>query len=121
MFNSIEVATKDVKEIVKGSFPTYNKRKVFVRATTAVTITDLNWSGGTRSEYVATDLEGKRLGSLEKFNHIAPWENPAEGVELPVLEGTVVVRGGWFCGKESTLVIHVNPKDMPKYIAKEKK
>jgi hypothetical protein len=118
--HSIEIANwqkdRSISAIVKATFPSYKRRKVYIRATETVHIQDLNWSGGTRSEYHACTLDGRSLGSLDHYSQLAPWDNPAEGQQLPVPAGAVVVRGGYFCGKESLLAIHVNPTDMPKYL-----
>lgn len=102
--------------IVKATFPNYKRQKVYIRATESVTLSDLNWSGGTRSEYRACTLDGQQMGDTARFSQCAPWENPAEGLNVPVPAGHVVVRGGHFCGKESILTLHVNPTDMPKYL-----
>jgi len=113
----IEVQTKDVAQIIKATFPSYRKRKVYIRASETVSLQDLNWSGGTRSEYRACTLDGQSVGSLARFNAMAPWDSrQVEGVSLPLMAGAVVVRGGYFCGKESTITIHVHPADMPKYL-----
>jgi hypothetical protein len=118
--NAIEIKgwQKDagIAAIVRATFPAYKRKKVMVRASETVSIQDLNWSGGTRSQYRACTFDGRSLGSLDKYSALAPWDNPAEGQTLPVPAGAVVVRGGHFCGKESLLTIHVNPADMPKYL-----
>lgn len=115
--NSIELASKDVAQIIRATFPSYRKRKVRIVPSDSVTVYDLNWSGGTRNEYRACTLNGERLGSLARFNAMAPWDNrQIEGATLPIVQGAVVVEGGFFCGKESTLRIHVHPADMPKYL-----
>lgn len=116
---SIEMSPRDpaIAHIVRATFPKYRKRKVYLRAAETVTLQDLNWSGGTRSEYRACTLDGRSAGGSAEYSQLAPWNNPAEGVTLPIPQGMVCVRGGYFCGKESTLSILVNPADMPRYIA----
>jgi hypothetical protein len=117
MSNSVELSPKDVAQIIRATFPAYRKRKVWVRATESVTLLDLNWSGGTRSEYRACTLDGKALGNTDKYNAMAPWDaRQIEGVSLPIMPGACVVRGGHFCGKESVLTIYVHPSDMPRYL-----
>lgn len=123
MMNSIEITgwNKDatISAIVKATFPSYKRRKVYVRAAETVMLQDLNWSGGTRSEYRACTLDGgTTLGNSEKYSMIHPWDNKAEGASVPIPVGSVMVRGGFFCGKESLLCIYVNPADMPKYLTK---
>ena len=108
---------RGIAAIVKATFPSYKRKKVYVKASESVSIQDLNWSGGTRCEYRACTLDGLELGSLDRYSAMAPWNNPAEGQLLPVPIGACVVRGGYFCGKESLLTIHVNPADMPKYLS----
>lgn len=115
---SIELSSKDpgIVHIVKATFPAYRKRKVYLRASETVTLSDLNWSGGTRSEYRTCTLDGKPVNDSLKYSMLAPWDNPAEGKTLPIPQGFVCVRGGHFCGKELPLSIMVNPADMPKYL-----
>jgi hypothetical protein len=105
-----------IAAIVRATFPKYNKQKVYIEARETVTLHDLNWGGGTRNEYRACTLNGVATGNLARWNQVAPWNNTAEGMTVPVPAGVVVVRGGHFCGKESSLCIIVNPADMPKYL-----
>jgi hypothetical protein len=108
-----------IKAIVNATFPNYRRKKVVIWHTGSVTLTDLNWSGGTRKEYRACSREGNYVGSLDRFNAQAPWENKAEGKKIDIPQGTIVVEGGYFCGNESILYLHVNPQDLPKYIEAE--
>lgn len=112
----IKVASKDVKHIIAATFPKYRKRQVIIKATTSVTFSDLNWSGGTKSEYRACTIDGRPVEAKYDMSAPAPWNNPFEGktAELPV--GAVVVEGGYFCGKERMLYINVNPENMPKFL-----
>ena len=114
---SIEVKTKDVKDIVNATFPKYRKRMVRIYATTEVRFSDLNWSGGTRAEYRACTINGRPLSSAYDMSAPAPWANPFEGKTVGLPVGAVIVEGGHFCGKEATLRINVHPENMPKFIA----
>lgn len=105
----IKIKSKDVKAIIKATFPNYRKRDVYVKETDKVTLWDLNWSGGTRSEYRACTIEGKPLQNAVDMSLRAPWDNPYEGKEIKIPEGYVVVEGGHFCGKPRNLYINVNP------------
>jgi hypothetical protein len=106
-----------IAPIVRATFPDYRRQKVYVRAAETVTLTDLNWSGGTRSEYRACKTDGEFIGSTDRFHQYAPWDGrQVEGLAVPVPRGSIVVRGGHFCGKESVLCLHVNPADMPKLL-----
>lgn len=92
----------------------YRKLRVYVRASEFVTLMDLNWSGGTKSEYHTFQIDGaKPLGSTERYSRIHPANNYAEGVRVPIPRGAIVVETGFFCGKESTATIYINPADMP--------
>lgn len=116
MLNSIERPAKEFKGILYATAGKYKKRTVRVVATESVHISDLNWSGGTRSSYRACTLDGRPVGNLDKYHRPAPWNNPAEGQTLPTVPGTVVVEFGYFCGKESVATIYVHPSDMPKLL-----
>jgi hypothetical protein len=115
--NMINVATKDVSAIVRATFPSYRKRSVRVLASESVSLHGLNWSGGTRAEYRACSIDGQQ-SSRPDMSRDAPWENPFEGKVVPVPPGFCIVQGGFFCGKESILWIHINPSDMPKLLPK---
>lgn len=112
----IEAATKDVREIVKATFPDYKRKKVIIQASETVTFFDLNWSGGTKSEYRACTVEGRPLPSNYNMGGPAPWNNPFEGMTVNLPPGAVIVKGGYFCGKVSLLYIHVHPSNMPKLL-----
>jgi len=115
-YEPIAVKRNDVAPIVNGSFPQYRGRKYRIVASETVTLTDLNWSGGTRSQYRAVMLDGKPLGNADRFNQVAPWANPAEGITIPIPVGTCVVEHTMFCGKDLGIKVWVNPADMPKLL-----
>jgi hypothetical protein len=64
MANWTNVKRQDVAAIVNATFGDYRGRKIRVGAAEKVSICDLNWSGGTRSQYRACTLTGQRLGTL---------------------------------------------------------
>ncbi|NJO58781.1 MAG: hypothetical protein HC836_10665 [Richelia sp. RM2_1_2] len=112
MNTSIEIATREFP--LASSFPGYRKRKVRVVKTCHVSIQDLNWSGGTRSEYHAvTIIAGGnwRVVSLQSWNTSAPWNNLNEGSTVDLIPGCAMVRTGHFCGKESMLTLYIHPAD----------
>lgn len=114
--NSIEVKSKDVKDIIKATFPGNRKRKAYIVPTNSVRLSDLNWSGGTRAEYRACTLDGKSISSKVDMSMPAPWNNPYEGLEVEIPEGAAIVEGGYFCGKELAVRIHVRPDSVAKLI-----
>ena len=113
---SQKVPTKDVRAIVEATFPEYRKHNVIICPTTSVTMHDLNWSGGTKSTYRACTIDGKPVRSKVDTGIPAPWNNPYEGLTVDLPENVVIVKGGYFCGKTSTLCINVHPANMPRFI-----
>lgn len=108
-----------IAAIIQATFPNYRKQTVRIVARASVELQDLNWSGGTRSEYKACKVDGEFIGSTARFHQYAPWDaRQVEGLSVPIPQGAIVVRGGYFCGKESTITLHVNPADMPRLITK---
>jgi hypothetical protein len=115
--DSIAVKRADVAQVVSATFPEYRGRKIKVQAAADVMLHDLNWSGGSRSQYRTCTLEGRYIGGADKANARAPWDNQgAEGARVPIPAGAVVVRHSMFCGKDTGLTIYVNPADMPKLL-----
>lgn len=107
-----------IARIVRATFPDYKRKTVYLQPDTSVTLMDLNWSGGSRSQYRTCTIDGNPIGSADKYSAFAPWNNPAEGMTLPIPSGMVAVRGGHFCGKVSLLTLHINPENMPLYLPK---
>ena len=108
-----QIPSKQVKHLINATFPEYRKRTVFISASDKTTIRDVNWSGGTKSVYKACSLDGRPLKTTVNMGGPASWENPFEGLEINIPPGMVIVQGGHFCGKPSTLFITINPVDMP--------
>ena len=116
ILNAVPVARRDVEAIIRATFPEYRGRKIKVYATEKVSVHDLNWSGGSRSQYRACTLDGRTLGNLDRYNAMHPWSNPAEGATLPTMTGACVVCHTIFCGKDVGLRIAVHPSDLPKLL-----
>lgn len=116
MAKEIAVSRKDVAKLVDATFPEYKGRKFRIVASTTVCLQELNWSGGTKSQYRAASFEGDYLGSADKFSLLAPWANKAEGVVVPIPHGTVVVEHTIFTGRDLGLRIWVHPSDMPRFV-----
>ena len=100
-----------VAAIMRATFPNYRRKTVWLNPRGAVTLCDLNWSGGTRSEYRACTLGGSCLGGSGKYNAMAPWDNYAEGKTIEIPPGRCMVRAGFFCGKPSHATIYYNGSD----------
>lgn len=112
----VQVSKKDVLPIVRASFPEWNGRKIRVKASESVRLHDLNWSGGTRSQYRACTINGASIEAKRDLNAPAPWDNQYEGAKCDIPQGIAIVEHSFFCGKDSGLRIHVNPLDMPKFL-----
>jgi len=113
---TIRAKTKEVKGIVLATFPDYKRRDVVIQPTETITFHDLNWSGGTKSEYRACTVDGRSITGKYDMGAPAPWNNPFEGKSISIPEGAVIVEGGYFCGKPRILHIYVNPANMPKML-----
>ncbi len=115
----IKVDAKLFKAILNATAPGYRKRFVYIDAKEVVELQDLNWSGGTRSQYRGCTLDGRPTGNADKQNQVAPWDQIyGERARVPIPPGMVLVRSGHFCGKVSTATIYVNPADMPKLLGR---
>ena len=112
------VKRKDVAQIVAATFPDYKGRKFRIEPRATVTFSNLNWDGGTRSQYRTCTLDGSQsLGRADRYNAQAPWANALEGKTIPIPAGALIVEHAMFCGKDAGLYIYVNPQDMPKLLA----
>jgi hypothetical protein len=116
MQEPIKATRAQVERLVRATFPAYRGRKFRVYAAAHVTLHDLNWSGGSRSQYRTCTLAGEPIGSADKHNQVAPWNQTAEGQTVPVPQGAVCVRHSMFCGKDMGLSFYVNPADMPRLL-----
>lgn len=93
----------------------YRKHRVRIVPIDAVTLHDLNWSGGTRYSFTALDLETLATAGKD-HSRLAPWDNPAEGKTVPLEPGVAVVCTGVFCGKTATMTIYIHPDNAAKLI-----
>jgi hypothetical protein len=107
----MNVPTKSVP-FVKSLFPSYKRREVEITGRNSVTISDLNWSGGSRSTYTLVSLDDNRAKSLANWSTFAPWDNPYEVAKMELRPGVAVVQTGVFCGKVSLMRIYVHPSNL---------
>lgn len=118
-----------LKRLVKGAFPDYRKRNVFV-SPFAANGEHVNsyWDGGSRDEHVLIeintlrtkplptshpfyDLAGKGISNVEdEYVTI----DSAGNVRLKTIpRGYALVTAGTFCGKPATAHIKAHPDDLP--------
>lgn len=103
-----------IRQVVAGTFPNYRLHRVYVKADVEQALYGLNWDGGSRNEYRfynTVSRQGKAIG--DHMSH--PANNRDEGRKVPIQPGEVIVQGGTFCGKQSSLYITVHPDDRAKY------
>ncbi len=110
--NTYKISRKQAEPIIKASFPTYRGRKIQVEFTDRVTFYNTNWSGGTRSQYVALKADGRQA----MLHAPAPWVNAAEGRTVELLPGVVVVKHTICCGEDCGLHIYAHPTFAPKWL-----
>jgi hypothetical protein len=112
----MKVSKKQIAPLLAATFPEYNGRKFFVQAAERVTLWDLNWCEGSRTQYRTATTTGATINNKDTFNHVAPWANMAEGKEIPVPPGAIVASNTISQGRECGITFYIHPSDMPKLI-----
>lgn len=95
----------------------YRKRKVIIVSTTSIVLSNLNWSGGSRSTYHSFDIKSGDVITHSQLSRPHPMDNNAEGARIAMVEGICIVETGVFQGKDMTMRIYVHPLNMPKVLA----
>lgn len=108
------IERSEVENIIAATFGGYAGKKVAIVACETMTLTGLNWDGGSRSEYAACSLVTNEGVVMSALNRPAPWENKAEGMKLVLADGFCVVKHRIARGKDLGLTIYVHPDNMPK-------
>lgn len=103
----------EIPAVLLAAFPAFKGRKFRLDASGKVTLSDLNWGGGTRNEFVLVSLDGQGAAALPKES---PWNPRAEGMTFAIPERWVVVEHSVFCGQDCGLTFHVNPADLAKLL-----
>jgi len=113
-FNT-RVSRTQVKSILDRTYPDYKGRKIRLCFTDKVCLSDLNWSGGTRSEYVAVSTSGE---TSKADNYTAPWNNKQEGVVVQLQPHIAIVKHTIFCGHDIGIIIYLHPGNLPRWLPK---
>lgn len=113
--NFLDIPTKEIAQFLPAIRNFTRKRKVWVLEAKKVILHGLNWSGGSKTEYSAISLVNGQSARTE-LSRQPPWANQFEGAEIEVPENVVIVEHGYFCGKPSTVRLHVHPNNMPKML-----
>ncbi len=95
-----------IRPLLNVSFPDYKGRTYRVEFTKEVYLSDTYWSGGTRSWYVAIQMQGGQVSSLPSF---APWDNPVEGKRVELPKDIVIAEHAYFCGKDMGVTFYAHP------------
>ena len=101
--------------VVSKAFPDYKGRKFKLSLSPFVLLHDTNWGGGSRNFYALVPLSGEDAVRLRDF---PPFRNPAEGKNVAVPEGAVVVEYTIFCGKDLGMTLYANTQDLPRLLPK---
>lgn len=112
----MKTTKKTIAPLLKATFPDYTGKKFFVQAAENITLYDLNWCEGSRTQYRTCTTAGTTINDSDKFNHIAPWKNPAEGQTMPIPPGAIVATRTISQGRECGITFYINPADMPRLI-----
>jgi hypothetical protein len=96
---------------VKRAAPSYRKRKVSLNVTSAVSLDNGYWDGGSRSKWSQHDAQGNRLVPLRYPTAPAPFSNAAVPT-VSLVNGLLIVEDGTFCGKPATLRINGTAEDI---------
>ena len=91
-----------ISQWVKNNCSAYRKHTVFLHVAETCDIGGQHWDGGSRDTYSTVDKTGKH-GSVPCYK----WAESASEFDLD--DAMVVVNGGTFCGKPSTLSLTFHP------------
>jgi hypothetical protein len=108
----------NVRRLMSKAFPDYRRKAVSIVPSTSVALTELNWSGGTRSEYCMLTIDpAGNITAVPIGDHMShPANNRDEGRIVLLDLGTVLVRAGLFCGKPSLASVYVRPEDIERVL-----
>lgn len=112
----IKVKKADVAALLDKTFPNYRGRKLKVAVASTVTLHNVNWGGGTRSQYKAVSLDATKSGTYEAP---APWAHTHEGLKVAIPQGVAIACHRIFCGVDTGITFYVRPDDMPTLITEE--
>lgn len=89
----------------------YRRKEFCLIVRDRVTLSDVNWSGGSRSIYTAIDL-ANLTSRTANLSRLPPWNNPAEGATVEIPPNVAIAQHGTFMGKPATLYLHVRPDNV---------
>lgn len=109
MTNNIHLERKDVPVFLLGE---YTGRKIQLRLTEKVYLSNGYWDGGSRSTYVAIELATQKVVPAHTALRNPPqFGGPKQTPEVILPQGVVIVEHAIFCGKDAGLTIYARPGD----------
>lgn len=100
---------KDVPQMILDAY-TYNGRMFELEQCESVTLNNACWSGGTKSDYMAINLDTGEV-SKAKSTISNPFKYPMP-VKIVIPPRTVIVSHRYFCGKDMGLKIYARGEDI---------
>lgn len=105
----------ELTRVVRAADPSYRKHSAIICAAVSVELRGTYWSGGSRSSYTAVNLQTLQSSSAEQYAP-AQFGGPAQTPKVALPVGVVIVKTGFFCGKQSTVTLFVNPENLAKLL-----
>lgn len=103
-----------VPPVIRRACSGYSGRKFQASIHASVTLSNGYWDGGSRSTYVAVNLEtGETSGADPAI------KNPFRCPQSPTVElqpGLAIVEHSIFCGKDSGITIHLHPSNVVQFL-----
>ena len=100
------------KKVAKHAYPEYKGRKIklVTGQPTIDTSQDVNWSGGSRTEYMFVRLDN---GDIMKNpnQHLPPWKQDSSHAIATLTDGLVCVTHTFFLGKDCGLTVFTDQKN----------
>lgn len=103
------ISTKSLPTQVKRACRT-KKRSVALTFSNSVTLSGGYWSGGSRTEYWLIDLATGQVKAVQYPTDPAEYGG-GDAPEVEVPAGHAIAEGGTFCGKPSTVCLHLRHEE----------
>jgi hypothetical protein len=110
----------EVRRILQATFPKYRKRDVVVHVFSGPMTVNSYWDGGSKDVYHLVRLDNGQVATVPTSHPY--FDRRQDGARCGILElrelpeNTVLVRGGWFCGKPATVYIYCRPDGLAKQL-----
>ena len=110
MNNTLHFDRNDIPSTLLRAVDGYSGRKFRVTARESVTLTDMQWSGGTRSTYTVVNLA---TGETKPITDPRPFpQNQYTPEPIKTVNDWCVVEHSMFCGKDMGITFHVHPDNI---------